>query len=145
MKPIIKYRGGKSKEIPQILPYIPQFTGRYIEPFFGGGALFFYLEPSNAIINDINENLINFYNDVRNNYYKIKKELSSIEIEYKKNRAVFDKLKEQYPDDRINDQNEKLYYKIRDMYNGLCETNLSYGTLYYFINKTIHHIQRNHN
>lgn len=60
MKPIIKYRGGKSKEIPQILPYIPQFTGRYIEPFFGGGALFFYLEPSNAIINDINENLINF-------------------------------------------------------------------------------------
>ena len=44
------------------------------------------------------------------NYYKIKKELSSIEIEYKKNRAVFDKLKEQYPDDRINDQNEKLYY-----------------------------------
>ena len=71
MKPIIKYRGGKSKEIPQILPYIPQFTGRYIEPFFGGGALFFYLEPSNAIINDINENLINFYNDVRNNYYKI--------------------------------------------------------------------------
>lgn len=136
MKPIIKYRGGKSKEIPQILPYIPQFTGRYIEPFFGGGALFFYLEPSNAIINDINENLINFYNDVRNNYYKIKKELSSIEIEYKKNRAVFDKLKEQYPDDRINDQNEKLYYKIRDMYNGLCETNLSYGTLYYFINKT---------
>lgn len=65
MKPIIKYRGGKSKEIPQILPYIPQFTGRYIEPFFGGGALFFYLEPSNAIINDINENLINFYNDVR--------------------------------------------------------------------------------
>ena len=77
MKPIIKYRGGKSKEIPQILPYIPQFTGRYIEPFFGGGALFFYLEPSNAIINDINENLINFYNDVRNNYYKIKKELSS--------------------------------------------------------------------
>lgn len=60
MKPIIKYRGGKSKEIPQILPYIPQFTGRYIEPFFGGGALFFYLEPSNAIINDINENLLIF-------------------------------------------------------------------------------------
>ena len=43
MKPIIKYRGGKSKEIPQILPYIPQFTGRYIAPFFGGGALYFYL------------------------------------------------------------------------------------------------------
>ena len=44
MKPMIKYRGGKSKEIPNIMWHIPRFTGRYIEPFFGGGALFFYLE-----------------------------------------------------------------------------------------------------
>ena len=53
MKPIIKYRGGKSKEIPQIIQYIPQFDGRYIEPFLGGGAMFFHLEPNNAIIRDI--------------------------------------------------------------------------------------------
>ena len=45
MKPMIKYRGGKSKEIPNIMWHIPRFAGRYIEPFFGGGALFFYLEP----------------------------------------------------------------------------------------------------
>lgn len=50
MKPIIKYRGGKSKEIPQIIQYMPQFDGRYIEPFLGGGAMFFHLEPNNAII-----------------------------------------------------------------------------------------------
>lgn len=136
MKPIIKYRGGKSKEILQILPYIPQFTGRYIEPFFGGGALFFYLAPSNAIINDINKNLINFYSDVKNNYSKMKKELSAIEMVYKKNREIFDKLKEQHPDDRVNDANEELYYKIRDMYNGLCDREFSFGTIYYFINKT---------
>lgn len=43
MKPMIKYRGGKSKEIPNIMWHIPRFTGRYIEPFLGGGALFFYL------------------------------------------------------------------------------------------------------
>lgn len=84
MKPIIKYRGGKSKEIPQILPYVPEFTGRYIEPFFGGGALFFYFEPSKAIINDINKNLIDFYIDIQNSYEKVKKELSAIEILYKK-------------------------------------------------------------
>ncbi|MBR5957502.1 MAG: DNA adenine methylase [Salinivirgaceae bacterium] len=42
MKPIIKYRGGKSKEIPNFNAYIPRFTGRYIEPFFGGGAVFFH-------------------------------------------------------------------------------------------------------
>ena len=136
MKPIIKYRGGKSKEIPQILPHIPRFTGRYIEPFFGGGALFFYLEPSNAIINDINKNLIDFYKDVKNNYHKIKEELLAIEIDYKKNRDVFDELKAQYPNDRVVDENEELYYKIRDMFNGLCDSEFSYGTLYYFINKT---------
>ena len=50
MKPIIKYRGGKSKEIPQIIQYIPQFDGRYIEPFLGGGAMFFHLEPNNVSI-----------------------------------------------------------------------------------------------
>ena len=107
MKPIIKYRGGKSKEIPQILPYIPEFTGRYIEPFFGGGALFFYLEPHNAIINDINSNLITFYEDVKYNYTKIKEELSAIEIIYKKNRKDFDKIKALNPNDRVDDANEE--------------------------------------
>lgn len=43
MKPILKYRGGKSKELSEILPFIPNFTGRYIEPFLGGGAMFFEL------------------------------------------------------------------------------------------------------
>lgn len=136
MKPIIKYRGGKSKEIPQILPYIPQFTGRYIEPFFGGGALFFYLAPSNAIINDINKNLIDFYSDVKNNYSKMREELFEIEAIYKTNREAFEELKAQHPNDRVSDANEELYYKIRDMYNGLCDSELSFGTIYYFINKT---------
>lgn len=136
MKPIIKYRGGKSKEISQILPYIPRFTGKYIEPFFGGGALFFYLEPNKAIINDINKNLIDFYIDVKNNYSKIKDELFEIEKLYKKNREDFEQLKKQHPNERVNDSNEELYYKIRDMYNGLCESEFSYGTIYYFINKT---------
>lgn len=137
MKPIIKYRGGKAKEIPQILPHIPKFTGKYIEPFFGGGALFFYLEPKNAIINDINKNLIDFYKDIKNDYVKIKKELFVLETAYKKNRENFDKLKLEYPNERVNDSNEELYYKIRDIYNGICsEKNFSYGTLYYFINKT---------
>ena len=51
MKPIVKYRGGKSKEIPMIEKHIPEFSGRYIEPFFGGGALYFHLEPEKAIVN----------------------------------------------------------------------------------------------
>lgn len=49
MKPMIKYRGGKSKEIPNIMWHVPRFTGRYIEPFFGGGALFFILSPDELL------------------------------------------------------------------------------------------------
>lgn len=119
-----------------IFPYIPKYTGRYIEPFFGGGALFFYLAPNNAIINDINKNLIDFYCDVKNNYSKMREELLKIEAIYKKNRNAFDELKSQFPNDRVNDANEELYYKIRDMYNGLCDSEFSFGTIYYFINKT---------
>lgn len=79
MKPLIKYRGGKSKEIPNIIKHIPQFSGRYIEPFFGGGALFFYLEPRKAIINDINSKLMTFYFDVKDNFETLKTQLAEIE------------------------------------------------------------------
>ena len=58
MKPLVKYRGGKSKEIPHLIGHIPKYSGKYIEPFLGGGALFFHLEPKRAIINDINSKLM---------------------------------------------------------------------------------------
>lgn len=78
MKPLVKYRGGKSKEIPNIIKHIPNFSGRYIEPFFGGGALYFYLEPKKAIINDINEKLISFYKGVQADYQNLRKELDEV-------------------------------------------------------------------
>lgn len=93
MKPLVKYRGGKSKEIPHLIKHIPQYDGRYIEPFFGGGALFFHLEPKRAIINDINSKLISFYLGVKNDFETIKSELTEIEKIYTINRKQFDELK----------------------------------------------------
>ena len=60
MNPLIKWPGGKSREIDKIKPLIPEHK-RYVEPFFGGGALFFNLTPQNAAINDISESLIQYY------------------------------------------------------------------------------------
>lgn len=136
MKPIIKYRGGKSKEIPQFIAYIPQFEGRYIEPFFGGGAVYFHLEPAHAIINDINTRLIDFYRGIQLHYPEVKAELAELERIYTENRTAFDELKKLNPDSRVEDNNEGLYYSIRDMYNGLADSRYLFATLYYFINKT---------
>ena len=136
MKPMIKYRGGKSKEISFIEKHIPEFRGRYIEPFLGGGALYFYLEPQNAIINDINSKLMAFYRGVRDDYSTVRKDLDDLEIIYAKNRSAFDKLKAQTPDLRVDDGNEELYYQIRDMFNGLKIQRYSDAAIYYFINKT---------
>lgn len=93
MKPLIKYRGGKSKEISNIQKHIPLFLGRYIEPFFGGGALYFYLEPQNAIINDINEKLISFYKGIQSDYQNLRIELDNVEKQYEENRVAFEVLK----------------------------------------------------
>ena len=136
LKPMIKYRGGKSKEIPTLEWQIPHFQGRYIEPFFGGGAMFFHLEPRESIINDINENLMTFYKGVRDNYPELKKELDEIELIYTLNRIDFERLKAIHPKERVEDKNEELYYHLRNQFNGLESKMYSDALLYYFINKT---------
>lgn len=145
MKPMIKYRGGKSKEIPCLLRHIPHYSGRYVEPFFGGGALYFHLEPENAIINDINTKLIAFYRGVRDDYDTLRKELDEVEATYTQNRALFEKLKTLHPNERVEDRNEEMYYKLRDMFNDLCDKCYSDALLYYFINKTAYSGMIRHN
>lgn len=134
MKPMIKYAGGKSGEIEVIKKFIPEFSGKYIEPFFGGGALYFSLEPEKAVINDINSRLIEFYQGVSNDYDRIKKELSALETVYIKNRQKYEEGKKK-ANGKVADLNEKLYYEMRDFFNGK-QNKLHPATVYYFINKT---------
>ena len=63
-KPILKWAGGKTQMLGDLLPKVPNSYGRYIEPFFGGGAMFFALQPESAIIADSNPELINLYREV---------------------------------------------------------------------------------
>lgn len=64
MKAIIKWPGGKTRLLKQILPHVPPFE-RYYEPFLGSGALFFRLEPDTAFLNDLSAELISFYGSVK--------------------------------------------------------------------------------
>lgn len=82
MKTIIKWPGGKSREIEQIKYLIPQYD-RYIEPFFGGGAVYFSLEPQKAYINDISPMLMEFYRLVKTQDANFKKYLDIYDITFK--------------------------------------------------------------
>ena len=67
MKPFTKWVGGKRQLLPQILGILPDKFNKYYEPFVGGGTLFFELAPSNATINDNNEELILAYKVIKEN------------------------------------------------------------------------------
>jgi DNA adenine methylase len=135
MNPVLKYRGGKSREIPRFLQYIPDDFNRYIEPFFGGGAVYFHIEPETAIINDVNERLMTFYRQLRDEYPKMRGQLDELQRKYEVNQLAYKKLKAKSPDDRVSNANEDLYYEIRDLFNNPDDSLLD-GVLYFFINKT---------
>jgi DNA adenine methylase len=63
--PFVKWAGGKGQLLAQLRPYFPQHYLRYIEPFVGGGAVFFHLQPESALLADLNPELVNLYRVVR--------------------------------------------------------------------------------
>lgn len=63
-RPLLKWAGGKTQLLPELLAKTPKKFGKYIEPFFGGGALFFSLRPAGGVIADSNPELVNLYRAV---------------------------------------------------------------------------------
>lgn len=63
-KPLLKWAGGKAQLLPTLGPLVNSHSGRYLEPMIGGGALFFALAPEQALIADINPELIGFYRTI---------------------------------------------------------------------------------
>jgi len=64
-RPFIKWAGGKSQLISQYVSHFPKHYQNYYEPFVGGGAIFFHLQPAHSLLIDINLELVNVYRCVR--------------------------------------------------------------------------------
>jgi DNA adenine methylase len=82
-RPFVKWAGGKRQLVDELLKRRPEKYNRFLEPFIGGGALFFSLKPENAYISDINQELIGLYNVVREEVDALVEELKKLEARYR--------------------------------------------------------------
>lgn len=130
-KPFIKWAGGKRQLITQIenkfsnLEKLTDIT--YIEPFIGGGAMLFYLlqkypNIKNAIINDINSDLINCYKVIKNNVEDLI--------------IVLYELQNKYYDLESFDAKQQMYLAIRQQYNEKTCNNIKNVAYLIFLNHT---------
>jgi DNA adenine methylase len=123
--PFLKWAGGKRQLLSQIDLYIPKSFNKYIEPFVGGGALFFYLLPKNAILNDINQDLINTYRVIKENVSELitslKKHKNEEEYFYKI-RSV-DRNLDEFKTWSDVEKASRIIYLNRCCYNGLYRVN----------------------
>lgn len=111
LKPLVKWSGGKHDEIEEIMKYIPDTYDTYLEPFIGGGALYFHLNPKKAVINDVHSELIALYKSIA----------QGKRLDIKK-----------FMDDNPNE--ELTYYKVRDKMNTSNE--LEKAKQFYYLRKT---------
>lgn len=125
-KPFVKWVGGKRSILNELIKRVPENFDDYHEPFMGGGALYFALQPQNAYLSDINFHLVITYQAVRNDVDK----LISYLKKHEKNHC-----KEYYLKQRENLSKEKDPTKLASMfiyinktcYNGLYRVNKSGG------------------
>ena len=121
-KPLLKWAGGKTQLLPQLLEKIPAKYDRYIEPFIGGGALFFSLKPNNALIADSNPELINLYRTVK----KFPNELISSLHQMKNDEAFFYHVRSlDFAGLSCVDAAARTIYLNRTCFNGLYRVNKS--------------------
>lgn len=132
-EPIIKWAGGKRQHLDAIRSRIPRGYNRYFEPFFGGGAVFFSLEPQNGYINDVNSRLMNFYEKVRSRTEHLISENEALDDEFEKYKSG-----KKGGDDYTG---EDFYYERREEFNSLrtddgeCSNESREAVLFLFLNR----------
>ena len=125
--PVVKWVGGKRQLLPQILPLIPKRMTAYCEPFLGGGAVLFALQPKRALVNDLNQDLITVYRVIKEDADALIEHLSRHENtpEYFYRIRDLDRDKEAYAAMSDVEKASRLLYLNKTCYNGLFRVNAS--------------------
>lgn len=123
--PVLKWVGGKRQLIETFQPLFPKKINLYCEPFLGGGAVLFKLQPKKAFVNDINSELISVYMVIRDDVEKL-----ILELEKFKNESEFfysvrdwDRNKEKYSSLSDVERAARIIFLNKTCYNGLYRVN----------------------
>lgn len=124
-KPLLKWIGGKGKLLKNLVLSVPKDYDFYVEPFVGGGALLFSINPSSGIINDANRELINFYRQVRDNPLELLDLANSIDL----SAEIYYSLRQEDREKNWRETKSCLYraarflYLNRTAFNGIWRVN----------------------
>jgi len=122
MEPFLKWAGGKRwlvNKAAELLPEANQFN-RYIEPFLGGGAVFFHLQPGNGLLSDVNDDLINAYIVIRDYWEDLLDLLNKYDKRHSKD--FYYKVRSSRPRTQLN-KAARFIYLNRTCWNGLYRVN----------------------
>lgn len=125
VSPVLKWVGGKRQLLPSIKPMLPEKITSYCEPFVGGGAVLFDLQPKRAIVNDINSDLILVYTVIRDNVEALIKLLETYPNEegfYYELRNI-DREQEKYDKLSEIEKAARVIFLNKTCYNGLYRVN----------------------
>ena len=120
LKPFLKWAGGKRWLLSELRELIPSSFNSYYEPFLGGGAVFFGLNPAKAILSDLNKDLIELYQMVRNRPDDLLAKLSDHHINHSKDHYY--ETRSLFPIDPI-ERAARMLYLNRTCFNGLYRVN----------------------
>ena len=120
LKPLIKWSGGKSDEIKQFEKHLPEGFDTYIEPFIGGGSLYFHLSPQKAVISDVHKDLIDFYKCVGEGKSS---EIHDFMLNNPNNEETYYKIRDQMKINNTLDNANRFYYQRKTCFRGMLRYN----------------------